>query len=829
MVAGSHHADGLTGLEKLVDGGGGILGGVGDHNVLVLLAREAGAKGVGVGERVVVIHRLAADGGDGLVGGGLGHGDHVEAARLVEGGDTLGVEDRPAVDERAVIERAVGNRALGLIHRDDHRTGGVGNTVIGEGLFGHVDLNVVSREPLHHVGGGLEVGLVFAVKRDDVALGVEVAVLARALVLGTEDVHLRALDVVLVAQPLADERVGVGIEVLHTALEDLDLRGEVGELFGGNIGGVAEDTVLRCLSGIIVVGRQLNGVCNGALEHGELGGVARRHIVPRVFPVGLGAVAGVAQVIALGDDIAVVAIVVGDRRDAQCLAAGDEVLGEQVVLKVRLVRGIAGLALEGLHAAMELGKREGVERADQLLHIGRLARGLEGVVAVEVIAVGGVSREIGAAVDVLLGHEDKEHVREQLILDADAVVLDGVVLLKVDLAGLAVVVSRQIAQIAGLVLDEVGDGNAALRAHRAHLGLELFFARGGEARERLVVDGLLARDHLGEIEHAVGGGDLVGVDVGVHHGHTDIIELAGLDVGEHGVRLRLGPLGEGEPLRHARLGVGDDQIGHIAPRGGLAHGELFNIQAVLRAVCHDRVELLVDLPHGVEVLVRRDLDACRADRLAAIFGRQVKVAAKVDVVAAVRVGHAVVGRCLAGSAVGGIEVVVHMEGDVEHGPAVFLVRRQLDVRELMFVLALGHPAVKISARIGVGEKLFVDVGAGIVALQRERDRSCGDRRGKRFLVHAGNGDGEGNVLALLARNERDGGVHGKLRAEERIVLGVHVLMADGECGGDRKRERQHQRQQERQGLCCIRMLRHNSSSYMFFPPHRSPAERMYIV
>ena len=391
-----------------------------------------------------MIHGAAANGRDGLVGGGLGHGDHVEAARLVERGDSLGVENGPAVDERAVIQRAVGDRTLGLIHRDDHRTGGVGNAVIGEFLFSHVDLDVVSREPFHHVGRGLKVGLVLAVERDDVALGIEVAVLARALVLGTEDVHLRALDVVLVAQPLADHAVSVGVQVVHAALIDGDLGFKIGELFGGNIGGVAEDTVLRRLRGIVVVGGQLNGIGNGALQHGKLGSVARGHIVPRVFPVGLGAVAGVAQVIALRDHIAVVAVVIGDRRDAQRLAAGDEVLGEQVVLKVRLVRGIAGLALEGLHAAVELGKRHGVERADELLHVGRLARGLEGVVAVEVVAVGGVSRQIGTSVDIFLGNKDKEHVGQQLVLDVYSVALHGVILFKVDLAGLAVVIDRQV-------------------------------------------------------------------------------------------------------------------------------------------------------------------------------------------------------------------------------------------------------------------------------------------------------------------------------------------------------------------------------------------------
>lgn len=106
----------------------------------------------------------------------------------------------------------------------------------------------------------------------DVALGIEVAVLARAVVLRTEDVHLRALDVVLVAQPLADHAVSVGVQVVHAALIDGDLGFKIGELFGGNIGGVAEDTVLRRLSGIVVVGGQLNGIgnrCPAAWRTGE--------------------------------------------------------------------------------------------------------------------------------------------------------------------------------------------------------------------------------------------------------------------------------------------------------------------------------------------------------------------------------------------------------------------------------------------------------------------------------------------------------------------------------------------------------------------------------
>ena len=467
-------------------------------------------------------------------------------------------------------------------------------------------------------------------------------------------------------------------------------------------------------------------------------------------------------------------------------------VGEQVILEVRLVRGIAGLALEGLHAAVELGERERIIGADELLHVGRLARSLEGVVAVEVVAVGGVSRQIGTSVDIFLGNKDKEHVGQQLVLDVYSVALHGVILFKVDLAGLAVVVGGQVAEVAGRILDEVGNGNAALRADRTHFLLEFFFARGGEAGERLVVDALFARDHLGEIEHAVGGGDLVGVNVGVHHRNADLVELAGLDLREHSVRVCFGLLGQREPLAHARLAVSHDQIGHITTRGGLAHGESFHIEAVLRAVRHDRIELLVDLPHGVEVLIRRNLDRCGADRLAAIFGRQVKVAAQVDVVAAVHMGHAVIGRRHAGSAVGGVEVVIHVEAHVEDGLAVFLACGELDVCELVLVLALGHPAVKIPARVSVGEELFVDIGAGIVTLQRERDRPGIDCRGKRITAHAGNGNGKGNVLPLLARDKRDGRVHIELGAEERIALGVHVLEADCCRGIDRERKRQHQ-------------------------------------
>ena len=541
------------------------------------------------------------------------------------------------------------------------------------------------------------------------------------------------------------------------------------------------------------------------MEHGELRRVAGGHIIPRIVPIGLSALSGVGEIVALGNDIAVVAGIVGDRRNAECLAARDEVVGEQVILKVRLVRGIAGLTLEGLDATVELGEGNGIVGADELLHIGRFARGLEGVVAVEVVAAGGMSGEVGATVDVLLGNEDKEHVLEQLVLDVHGLGLDGVILLEIDLAGQSVILGGQIAEVAGLVLDEVGDGDAALLAHGTHFLFQLGLALGGEAGEHIIGDRLFTHEQLGEGEHAVGRRDLVGVDVGVHHRHADVIELAAFELLEHGVGIGLGLLGELEPVVHARLGIGDDQIGHIAARGGLAHGELCDVEAVLGAGRGDLVELLVDLPHGVEVLVGRDLDRRGADGFSIDRRGQIIVAALIDIVAAVRVGNAVVDVGFARILVHRIEIVVDVEADVEHGLAVRLGDGELDVGELVRVRVLGHPLVQRTARVGVGEDHFVHIGAGAVTQERKLHLAGGHGALQRALADARDGNGQGNVFALHRGHQWDGRVHGKARAEEGIVRGIHCLHADRADGGDRQRKRQRQGHQQSERLADKRM------------------------
>ncbi len=284
-----------------------------------------------------MIHPAAACGLDGLVCRGLCYGDHIEAAGLVKGGDALGVENRPVRDEGAVVQNAVCNGTLCLVHGNDHSSRGVGDAFVGEFLIGHENLDIVAGEPLHHVAGCLEIGLVYAVEGDDVALGIEVAVFALAVKLGAEEVGLCAFDVVLIAQPLADESICVGVLVADAAAEYLGLRCEVAELFAGYVVCLAEAAVLDELSARVIVAGKLNGVCHSALEHRKLRSVGGGHIVPGVSPVG-GAVAVIGEVVALGDDIAVVGIVIRNSRDAESLAAGYQMICQQVILKVRLVR-----------------------------------------------------------------------------------------------------------------------------------------------------------------------------------------------------------------------------------------------------------------------------------------------------------------------------------------------------------------------------------------------------------------------------------------------------------------------------------------------------------
>ena len=610
-----------------------------------------------------MIHPVAAGCLDGLVCGRLGDGDHVKATGLAEGGNAFGVENGPARDEGTVVQHAVCNGALCLIHRNDHRSGRIGNAVVGEFLIGHKNLNVVAGEPFHHVAGRLEVGLVNAVERNDVALGVEVAVFAFAVILGTEQIGFGAFDIVLVAQPLTYEGECIGVCVVYAAAENLGLRLEVAELFVCYVVCLAEAAVLNELSACVVVAGKLNGVSNGALEHCKLRSVGCGHIVPGIGPVG-GAVAVIGEVIALGDDVAVVGIVICNGCNAESLAACDQVICQQVVLKVRLVRGIAGLALERGDAAVELGEGYGVKGCDKLLHVLSFLSGLEGVIAVEVVAVGGFTGDVGTSFDVFLGNEDEEHSVEQLV-DSGVDGLLSVVLIEVNNAGTAVFVGQP-TEVGRAVLDKVGNGHFVCGLLAVKFGLTI----GGEAGEvivaELAVAGCGVDEHPCKFHDAVGRRDFVRVDVGEHHRNLYIVILAGLYIRKHLIGLSFCLLGELKPFGHGCLIFCDNEVGHVERvidiARGLAHGILLHKDTGILCSCYHLIKLGVDLVHRVEAVVGSDLHGNRADNVALCVGRgEIEVAAGIEVSAAFIVGSAVVGVSFARPPVVAIEEVVGAE------------------------------------------------------------------------------------------------------------------------------------------------------------------------
>ena len=197
---------------------------------------------------------------------------------------------------------------------------------------------------------------------------------------------------------------------------------------------------------------------------------------------------------------------------------------------------------------------------------------------------------------------------------------------------------------------------------------------------------------------------------------------------------------------------------------------------------------------------------------------QIIVAALINIVAAVRVGNAVVDVGLARVPVRRIKIVVDVEADIEDGLAVRLGDGEFDVSELVLICALGHPLVQRAARVGVGEDHFVHIGTGAVTQERKLHLTGGHSGLQRALADARDGNGQGNVLSLRRGHQWDGRVHGKARAEERIVRGIHCLHADRADGGDRQRKRQRQGHQQSERLADKRMsvLFHFASPFLPF-------------
>ena len=549
------------------------------------------------------------------------------------------------------------------------------------------------------------------------------------------------------------------------------------------------------------------------MEHGVLGGVAGGHIVPGIEPLGLvlavgGLLAGVGQVVALGDDVAVVAVVVGHGGDAQGLAAGHQMLGQQVVLEVGLMGGIAGLALELLHPAVELGEADGVPLRDEPGHVLGLGLGLEGVVAVQVEAAGGGAGHIGPALHVLLGDDDEEHVVQERV-DVHGLGLDGVVLLQVHGHGLAGggavgLLALDVAQIGGGIGHQVGDGQGALLAHRTHLLGQFGLALGGEAGEPVIVDGAGLgggglHQHPGEGEHAVGGGHLVGVDVGVHHRHLVVGEGAVLDLLDEAGGVGLGLLFDRLPLVQDGLVPGDDQIGHIQALHAVvalagAHGVLAHIDVgVLLGIGHQLVDGVVDLLHGVEVVIGGHLDGHLAQLLPVQRGAQVIPAAHIQISAAVGMGGTGVGGVAAGGPVVGVEVDAVVEGDVHIYLPVFLGGGGRHIGEQGGLAVGAQPVLQFAALAMVGEQLGIHIGLALVVVQGPDDGAGGLLGLLQSHVHrdAGReaplgGEGDGVIPAVIRGVEKNGG-----RSRLLSFCGEGGQGAQADAHGQRDGEGQH--------------------------------------
>ena len=413
---------------------------------------------------------------------------------------------------------------------------------------------------------------------------------------------------------------------------------------------------------------------------------------------------------------------------------------------------------------------------------------------------------------VLLRNDDDEHVGQQF-LNIHGFALNVVVLLQLQLPGVqalggtaggpvvVAVLATDVAQIGGVILDEVG----SLGIVSCHFLGQKRLTGIREARQGLDVNGLVLQQHMAELQNTVDGGILVGVDIGGEHGDTQVIPLAFLQLSQDQIGILLHQFGVLQPAIHGRLLVGNDHVGDVvAVGGGTAHGLTGDVQIGLGI--GQSIHIVVQLIDGAEGVIGNDLRSHAAHGLLRHDGVEVEVAADVQIRTAVVVGSAVVN----GAETGGVEVAVdvHQDLQIHLTVVVGLDAHLLDVKHLdgLFVV-LGDPLIQCAALPGVGELLGVQVLTLAVTYQREADGLRLDGGGQ-LVSGQGYGNPHGDVLGVLSQRYLPVYRQVGVGVCQRFAWNTGVIRQISHAGEGRHREYEGNCQNKRKDL------RHQAGSFV---------------
>ena len=142
------------------------------------------------------------------------------------------------------------------------------------------------------------------------------------------------------------------------------------------------------------------------------------------------------------------------------------------------------------------------------------------------------------------------------------------------------------------------------------LGFSLSFL--GEAGELRILYGGLLNQKPGKLQHCIRGGYFIGVNVGIHNGYLIVLIPGALKIFDYSGSGFLGPVREIQPFIYGCAVTGNDEVGHIIAEVGLAHHTVLYVglgcSAVIISFFSQPIQLVIDLPHGMEGGIRLDGD-----------------------------------------------------------------------------------------------------------------------------------------------------------------------------------------------------------------------------